>query len=406
MLSLNDSIITGLLLPKYDLFHMANSLLWFVTIDYYDHHLDFLKIMNQHPVSKTRFKGFAGETEVQKKWEQILVSSWGWVVSPTIYTGFSDASDASRLPGGWEQPSWNRHQWIASFPKVVKYWPAKSHLQQTWGVVRHYFIHQHLQRYRSFSATFLTLHATCPSYSHMDPKNNHHRSYHKSFQTHEFWCIKNHPMDFLFFSISPKSSTFRRPRGDNCHWYPGCLRGSTRRCDIFFPASDADDELSAWSCVTVSWKNPRLTAAGESNHPDRRNLLKVRVDLKFQLIYLAPSNGFYPPVQTFNSTYNLLGRRVMWRRHDLKEGKIVQLSDWYQRNFKDGFNSLRNFTCLLQFRPRPTPIASHPNNLVNQRQSMANAINPYGGRFKRVAQEMHVPKAPYGCLQCSPSLTG
>lgn len=109
------------------------SLLWFVTIDYYDHHLDFLKIMNQHPVSKTRFKGFAGETEVQKKWEQILVSSWGWVVSPTIYTGFSDASDASRLPGGWEQPSWNRHQWIASFPKVVKYWPAKSHLQQTWG---------------------------------------------------------------------------------------------------------------------------------------------------------------------------------------------------------------------------------------------------------------------------------
>ena len=27
MLSLNDSIITGLLLPKYDLFHMANSLL-------------------------------------------------------------------------------------------------------------------------------------------------------------------------------------------------------------------------------------------------------------------------------------------------------------------------------------------------------------------------------------------
>lgn len=173
------------------------SLLWFVTIDYHDHHLDFLKIMNQHPVSKTRFKGFAGETEVQKKWEQILVSSWGWVVSPTIYTGFSDASDASRLPGGWEQPSWNRHQWIASFPKVVKYWPAKSHLQQTWGGVRHYFIHQHLQRYRSFSATFLTWHATCPSYSHLDPKNNHHRSYHKSFQTHEFWCIKNHPMDFL-----------------------------------------------------------------------------------------------------------------------------------------------------------------------------------------------------------------
>ena len=159
----------------------------------------------------------------------------------------------------------------------------------------------------------------------------------------------------------------------------------------------------------------------------------------------------------------------MWRRHDLKEGKIVQLSDWFWRNFKDRFNSLRNFTCLLQFRfwkPRPTLMASHSNNLVNQRQSMANAINPSGGRFKRCranppcldhylwfnlsrillttpnphfvspsqcaggfsrfcscrkflkllgqlggsktgkAVEMRLPKAPYRCLQCSPSLTG
>ena len=77
------------------------------TIHYYHHHsllsssLGFLKDHEStHPVSKMISKGFAGEIEVQKKWEEILVSSSGWVVSPAIYTRFLDASDAYRVPGG------------------------------------------------------------------------------------------------------------------------------------------------------------------------------------------------------------------------------------------------------------------------------------------------------------------
>lgn len=167
MLSLNDSIITGLLLPKYDLFHMANSLLWFVTIDYYDHNLDFLKIMNQHTqcqkrVSKASRVKWKCKRSGSKSWQAVEV---GYFLQLFIYAGFSDASDASRLPGGWEQPSWNRHQWSASFPKVIKYWPTKSHLPQTWGCI----IISYINIYNVTGAS-LPPSATCPSYSHGSKK--------------------------------------------------------------------------------------------------------------------------------------------------------------------------------------------------------------------------------------------
>ena len=142
------------------------------------------------------------------------------------------------------------------FPQSDKILTYKISFAPNLGV-HHYFIHQHLQRYRSFTATFRHM-SFLFTWIQKIITTFHITNLFKpmSFDA-AIWCIKNHPMDFLFFSISPKSSTFRRPRSDNCHWYPGCLRGSTRRCDIFFPASDADDELSAWSCATAGWKNPR-----------------------------------------------------------------------------------------------------------------------------------------------------
>ena len=109
MLFLNDSTV---LLQAYYYqsmiyFTWLISLLWFVTIDYYDHHLDFLKIMNQHTqcqkrVSKASRVKWKCKRSGSKSWQAVEV---GYFLQLFIYAGFSDASDASRLPGGWEQPS-------------------------------------------------------------------------------------------------------------------------------------------------------------------------------------------------------------------------------------------------------------------------------------------------------------
>lgn len=173
---------------------------------------------------------------------------------------------------------------FASFPKVVKYWPATSHLQQTWGGVRHYFIHQHLQRFRSLTATFLTWHATCPSYSH-GSKNDHHLSYHKSFQIQEFWCTKNHP-------ISPLQQ--RHPLSGG--------QGATIVIDIQVAFVDQQGAVTSSSQQAtqmmnqvlglvrlqveriLGWRKPQ----GKSNHPRGwSNLLKVSVDLKFHWYILT-----------------------------------------------------------------------------------------------------------------------